>query len=176
MWIVDSPDTVRTDSVGRFVMPAMPAGTYTLLASDTLLVKAGVSRTGPTHLLIGEGQNVDVSVQFHSRADVLEQMCKGQHYTLGQGVMLGQVTDSTSSPRPNARIELWRRIQSRNTELFREEVSGEAGDDGRFIICGLPRDQLLRVRATQVDDTAETLVDARKEEVSLVTLRLKRKP
>jgi hypothetical protein len=176
VWVVDSPDTVRSDAEGRFTLPSLPPGSYTVLATDSVLARAGIARTNNQHVLLGEGGNSDIRIAYHARTTVLEMVCKGQRYTPGQGVVLGRILDASGTPVAGARLELWRRLVSENMELFREEISGEAGDDGRFIICGTPRDQLLRVRATVEDAAAEMLIDGKADEVSVVMLTLRPKP
>ncbi len=175
VWITDTPDTVTTDAEGRFALPSMPVGLYLLVASDSVLARMGIARTPVTHVLLGSGENTDVRVPFHSRADILERICVGQRYTFGQGVVLGRVVDTKGVVVPSARIELWRRIVSNKIELFREEIAGDAGEDGGFIICGTARDQLLRLRATKEDSSVETMIDA-KDEVSVVMLTLRPAP
>jgi hypothetical protein len=141
-----------------------------------VLARAGIARTETAHVLLMEDRSSDIRLPFHSRDDVLQMMCKGQRYVAGQGVVLGRIQDQSGAPMASARIELWRRIVNKNVELFREEIAGEAGDDGRFVVCGTPRDQVLRVRASVNDASAETLTDSRADGLGVVVLTVHRKP
>jgi hypothetical protein len=143
---------------------------YAVLATDSTLVASGLSRTSHYWVYLDRDRGAEIKLFFHPRAVILQQICVGQSYSPGTGVVLGQVLGTGGTPLANARIDVWRRIQSGNVELFRQEEGGAAGEDGRFVICGTPLDQQLRIRATYTRESGEILVDKWKEGIFVATL------
>src|SRR4029077_16390608 len=109
----------------------------------------------------------DIRLTFHPRSEILRALCNGQDYIAGTGVVIGQVLGTSGTPLANAKIDIWRRIKSGNVELFHQEPGGAAGDDGRFVICGTPLHQTLRIRAA---DSGEIIIDKWNDEVFVATL------
>ena len=118
-----------------------------------------VASTAHNWVFVDREHDADIRIIFHSRAEILEQLCAAQTYQQGTGVVIGRVVNAAGLPFPNARIDVWRRIKTSNIELFHQENGGRAGEDGRFIICGTPLDQPLRIRATGSVASSEVLVD-----------------
>ncbi|MDB4888966.1 MAG: hypothetical protein JWL61_821 [Gemmatimonadetes bacterium] len=170
VWMVKTRDTVTTDTSGRFELPYVLPGVYAVLAADSTLAASGLSRTSHYWVYLDRDRGADIKLFFHPRAVILQQLCAGQFYSPGTGVVIGQVLGIGGTPLANARIDVWRRIQSGNVELFRQEEGGAAGADGRFVICGTPLDQQLRIRATDTRESSEILVDKWKDEVFVATL------
>ncbi len=170
VWMVQTQDTVSTNADGRFELPYVLPGVYAVLATDSTFASSGLSRTSQYWVYLDRDRGADIKLLFHPRAVILQQLCRGQSYSSGTGVVIGQVLGTGGTPLANAKIDVWRRFQSGNVELFRQEEGGAAGEDGRFVICGTPLDQQLRIRATGTRESAEVLVDKWKDDVFIATL------
>jgi hypothetical protein len=170
VWMVKTSDTVTTNADGRFELPYVMPGVYAILATDSTFAASGLSRTSRYWVYVDRDRDADIELVFHERAEILQQLCVGQSYSAGAGVVIGQVIRAAGLPAANAKIEVWRRIKSANVELIRHDSSGTAGEDGRFIICGAPLDQQLRIRATYTRESGEITIDKWKDEVFVVTL------
>jgi hypothetical protein len=170
VWMVKTPDTVSTNADGRFELPYVMPGVYAVLATDSALSPSGLSRTSHYWVYLDRDRGADIKLLFHPRSEILQQLCQGQTYSAGTGVVIGQVLGTGGVPLANARIDVWRRIKTGNVELFHQEPGGAAGEDGRFVICGTPLDQQLRIRATDTRQSSEITIDTWKDEVFVATL------
>jgi hypothetical protein len=170
VWMVKTSDTVTTDAGGRFSLPYVLPGVYAVLATDSALATSGLSRTSHYWVFVDRDHDAEIRLLFHPRSEILGQLCQGQSYQEGTGVVLGRVISDGGTPRANAKIDVWRQIKSGNIELFRQEPSGAAGADGRFVICGVPLTQQLRIRATDTRDSGEIIIGEWKDEVMVATL------
>jgi hypothetical protein len=170
VWMMKTADTVTTTEDGRFMLPHVMPGVYAVLATDSALAASGLSRTSHYWVFVDRARDADIHIVYHPRSEILVQLCQGQKYRPGTGVVLGRVIGMGGAPIANAKIDVWRRIQSGNVELFRQEPSGAAGADGRFVICGSALNQKLRIRATDARESGELIVDEWKDEIVVATL------
>jgi hypothetical protein len=163
-------DTVTTGADGRFELPYVLPGIYAVLATDSTFAPSGLSLTSHYWVSLERNREEDIRLTFHPRSEILRALCQGQDYSAGTGVVLGQVLSTGGTPLANAKIDIWRRIKSGNVELFHQEPGGAAGEDGRFVICGTPLHQTLRIRAADSRDSGEIIIDNWKDEVVVATL------
>ncbi|MEO5818682.1 MAG: carboxypeptidase-like regulatory domain-containing protein [Gemmatimonadaceae bacterium] len=173
VWMMKTADTVTTTIDGRFELPYVTPGVYAVLATDSTFASSGLSRTSHYWVNLDREHVEDIKLVFHERAEILQQLCLGQSYAPGTGVVIGQVVGTGGLPAANAKIDVWRSIKSGNVELIRQEAGGAAGEDGRFVICGTPLDQQLRIRATDARESGEIIIDKWKDEVFVATLRVR---
>ena len=112
---------------------------------------------------------------YHPRSEVLPYLCPAKAYKPGTGVLLATVTNANGTVAAGAHIDVETRqaIVVGDTVMRPRRSSGEAGDDGRFAICGAALNQPLLVRATKGAESAEALVEDWKDEVMVTTLVLK---
>ena len=169
VWVMKTGDTVTTGADGGFSLPPLLPGLYAVLAADSALAESGLSRTAHNWVFVDREHDADIRLLFHSRAEILQQLCAAQTYHEGTGVVMGRVVNAGGLPIANARIDVWRRIKSNTVELFHQESGGHAGDDGRFIICGTPLDQPLRIRAWGAVASSEVFIEW-KDDVFVATL------
>ena len=174
VWMVKTEDTVTTNADGRFSLPYVLPGVYAVLATDSTFAASGLIRTSHYWVFVDRDRDADIRLLLHPRSEILAQLCPGQSYASGTGVVLGRVVGTGGMPLANAKIDVWRRIQSGRIELFHQEPGGSAGGDGRFVICGVPLDQVLRVRATDTRDSGEIMIDKWNDEVFVATLVIRR--
>lgn len=181
VWMLDTPDTVTTDTAGKFSLPAVPPGVYHIRASDSTLAAEGVARTVDVRLSLFTAGEWPVDLHLHSRAEVLPLVCPAKSYRAGTGVVMARVIDADGHPVASPRIE----VESPEAVTLHDSAivlarplqrSGDGGDDGRFVICGAALDRPLLMRATKGDARAQALIDKWKDEVIVLTIVLKPTP
>lgn len=172
VWMMESGDTVTSGADGRFLLPPVLPTIRAVLASDSTFALAGLARTAHYWVSLDRDtlRRSEIRLQMHPRSLVLDQLCRGQAYRSGTGVILGRAVTSTGTVMPNAQIDLWRQVKSAKVELFRNEPGGLAGGDGRFVICGVPLDQKLRIRVSGGGEAGEILIERWTEEVYAATI------
>jgi hypothetical protein len=176
VWFFGSNDTVRTGADGQFTLPFVFPGLYYVLASDSLLATEGIARTVTTSVYLSKPEERVIELRLHPRSAVLPLVCPAKSYKPGTGVLLSRVVDSTGQPAARAKIE----VAARQAFVAGDTVqrvltqTGEAGADGRFVICGAALDQPIAVRATKNGETATVLLDKWTDDVVVLTLALKR--
>ena len=178
IWMLDMPDTATSDADGRFALPYVLPGIYTVVASDSLLATQGVSRTIPiTIALRGLAMAGDSHVQLHlhPRAEVFPLVCPAKSYRPGTGVVMARVMNSDGTPVPNARVEVLtsQAVVAKDTITRAVKRAAESDENGRFVVCGASRDQTLVVQASSGELTAVSVVDRWPDEVVTITLTVK---
>jgi hypothetical protein len=175
VWVAGTGDTAITAADGTFRLPYMFPGRYIVRASDSTLAMLGISRTLPQAVQLFTPGNWDVWLTLHPRSVVLPHVCPANAYKPGTGVLFATVINANGTPAAGARVEVETRqaIVVGDTLMRARSSSGNAGDDGRFVVCGAALNQPLLIRAIKGDETAVALVDQWKDEVMSTTLVLK---
>jgi Carboxypeptidase regulatory-like domain len=174
VWVRGSIDTTTTGADGTFRLPYMYPGKYVVLASDSTLAPLGIARTVPTPVQMYAPGIWDLWLTFHPRSAVLPLVCPAKSYQPGTGVLMAKVTFADGTPASGALID----VETKQTIVIGDTVTrprrtiGEAGDDGRFVICGAALDQPMLVRATKGASSASATVETWKDDVISVTLVL----
>lgn len=175
VWLRGTPDTAKTDAAGRFEMPPVPPGLYVVTASDSALAAEGIPRSLPVYTTVFvDAAAQDVKLDFFPRTQVLASVCPRSSYKPGTGVLLARVLDSRGAPASFAEIEVETKSSAAADSLAQPETRlGEAGDDGRFVVCGIAHDRSVIVRAFKAREGAGVSIDRWGDEIVSVTLRLK---
>lgn len=173
VWMLNTHDTVTTGADGRFVLPYVLPGLYYVLATDSVLVDFGLSRTAWTGVALSRTAESNLHLRYHSRAEALRAACEGQRYRVGTGVVLARVVDKDGAPVSEARIDVWQRRSPADTVSRDSDRGGESGEDGAVVICGAALDRALRIRATNGQESAELTIEGFKDEVVVATLALR---
>jgi hypothetical protein len=173
VWMLNTHDTVTSGPDGRFVLPYMLPGLYYVLATDSVLVGFGLSRTPWTAVALSRNGDSNLRMRYHSRGEALRAACEGQRYRPGTGVVLARVVDKDGAPVADARIDVWQRASPSDTTSRGSDRSGETSEDGDVVICGAPLDRALRVRATSGKESAEVSIDSFTTDVYVARLVLR---
>jgi hypothetical protein len=175
IWVRDGSDTTISGPDGSFRMPYMFPGKYVVLASDSTLAAQGISRTIPVTVQMFAPGIWDLWLTLHPRSEVLPLVCPAKSYVPGTGVLMAKVTDAHGNPASGAHIEVETKqaIVVGDTIMRPRRSSGEAGDDGRFVICGAALDQPMTIRAVKGTDSASATLDKWTDDVVVFTLVLK---
>lgn len=175
VWMAGTRDTVRSAADGTFHFPYVFPGIYAVFASDTVLAMEGVSRTVVSRVALFAPGEQEVTLHYHPRSEVLPLVCPANSYKPGTGVLMARVFTSNGEPAANARIEVEvQRILVAGDTIVQPQIRrGEAGEDGKFVICGAMRDRPMIVRAYKEKESAGVAVDEWKEEIATVSLVLR---
>jgi hypothetical protein len=175
VWLRDGRDTAYTNELGRFALPYVSPGIYTVLASDSALAGEGISRTIATRIQLFSAGDHALALRLHPRSEVFPLICPANSYKEGTGVLLAKVQMADGSPAATARIEVeTTQLIVVGDTLARPSIRrGEAGDDGRFVICGIDRTRRLVVRAFKDKEAMGVALDNWRDEVAPVTITLR---
>jgi protocatechuate 3,4-dioxygenase beta subunit len=118
--------SVTTDEAGRFLITALPAGTYTITASKTGFVNAAfgqrrVAREG-TPIQLADGQQL---------ANVNLALARG-------AVIAGQVLDEDGEPLARAMVQVLRYQYVRGEKRLTPSGGDQSDDRGQYRVYGLP--------------------------------------
>jgi hypothetical protein len=178
VWLRDGRDTASTNADGIFHLPYQPPGIYTVLASDSVLAGEGISRTVAVRVQLFSAGDHALSLRLHPRSEVFPLLCPANSYKEGTGVLLAKLLMSDGTPAANARIE----VEATQLIVVGDTIArpsirkGEAGEDGRFVICGIDKSRRLIVRAFKGREAAGVALDNWLDDVAPVTINLKSMP
>jgi hypothetical protein len=144
--LTGTPYSGVVDTAGRFTISGVPAGRYGIGFTDTWVQELGVS-VAIDSVLVGDGDVTRHDMLGPTRADVLRELCPGQHEgdrTSGNGLLYGFAMHSETGD-PLTGVEVrgeWRHGEAR---YWRD---GRTRADGRYTLCWVPDDLDLHVRIT----------------------------
>lgn len=182
VWFNGGRDTVVADSEGVFRFPYEFPGNYVLVASDSVLAAQSIGRNIPTRVFLTETRDVAVQLILHSRSEVLPLVCPAASYVPGTGVVFARLLNADGSAADHAQVQVEtsaRLAAKRDTAAARDTIDqplrrlGEAGDDGRFVVCGAGLDRPLRVRGMKNNLVGEATIDQWSDEIASMTIVLK---
>jgi len=180
VWFSGGRDTVVADDKGEFDFKSQFPGSYVLVASDSALATQSIGRNIPTRVFLTESRDVPVHVILHPRSEILPLVCPASSYKAGSGVVFARLINSDGSIADHARVEV-----ETTARLVRDSLAvsdtliqpirriGEAGDDGKFIVCGAGLDRPLRVRGVKNGLAGEATVGRWIDEIATLTIVLK---
>ena len=134
--------TVITDSLGKFTIDSLPAGTYQVGVFHPLLESLGVTlATKP--FVVGPDSAAVVNLSVPSLATLVSHYCEGSQTTSAPSAFAGRVLDpDTDAPITGARVSLaWTDVTvSKETGVVRtpHELHTESNTSGFFKFCTLP--------------------------------------
>jgi hypothetical protein len=134
--------TLVTDSLGRFRIDSLPAGTYQVGVFHPLLDTLGISlATKPFH--VGADSSTSVFLAVPSAATIIRGACPVRPRAQGTSAVIGHVTDpETLLPVAGAEVSLaWSQVEvSKETGVHRSPrlLYDSTDASGKFHICGLP--------------------------------------
>ena len=149
-----------TDSVGRFRVDSVAPGKYVLSITHPRLDTLGASLE-PVSLALDRGESLDITFTTPSPATIGRSMCPAP-LSANAALVRGSVRRERGGlPVADAGVVArwdgdWRSVAGGFT-TFLTEVSSTSDASGHFTLCGLPRDRLLEIRATDSESPGEPL-------------------
>lgn len=156
----DGSRSAASDSLGRFVIPDVPAGRYRAVLLHELLDYLRLSvRT--SDIAVPAGDTLHLALSVPSPATVIRSRCPEQGTGPDSAALLGVVTDVHDRPVENATVLLnWRQITvSRETGVGENEQhrASVTLPDGSFAICEVPGDLAGQARVAKGGDSSGTV-------------------
>ena len=143
--------TLVTDSLGRFRIDSIPAGTYQVGVFHPLLDTLGISlATQPFR--VGADSVTSVVLAVPSASTIIRRQCPIRPRAQGTSAVIGRVTDpETLQPVAGAEVSIaWTQIEaSKESGIHRSPrlVYDSTDADGKFRICGLPNSMQATLQA-----------------------------
>ena len=181
VWFNGGRDTVVADAQGEFDFKYQFPGMYVLVASDSTLASQGIGRSIPMRVFLTDTRDDSVQVILHPRSEILPLVCPRTSYKPGSGVVFARLLNADGSIADHAHVEVETsaRMVVRDSLVVPDTLDapirriGEAGDDGRFIVCGAGLDRPLRVRGLKNGLTGQATIDRWIDEIAILTIVLK---
>jgi Carboxypeptidase regulatory-like domain len=147
-------DTVVTDSLGRFSFAAMVPGKYRLQVADTTLEAFATSRRDWRVVDVVVGQMADVRQTLPPIGTTIAHVCRNSG-SVFRAVVVGQMLGQDSTTVSNGSVRAWWRVNvgGQSFELTRED---RVDARGRFLICGVPNDVVVRLQWSSGSAQADT--------------------
>ena len=147
-----TPQAVTTDSSGRFSLPWVLPGKYTLRASDTAFAAFLEPRRKARVIDVGADSQDIGSLEVPSRRDAVRTVCDGGGHPTG-AALFGTVS-APPGPVPSG-VEV--RVEGAGESISSVRSAASRGhpvtpdDSGRFRLCGLPTGRILRLTLLRQD-------------------------
>lgn len=140
-----------SDSLGRFRVDSLPAGTYQVGIFHPLLDSLAISLSSPSFSLGADSVSL-IRLAVPSAATLVAQKCTPRMRTLGNSAIFGRLIDpDTEEPVPHAEVSIvW--VQYDMSTAFGVKptprlVRDSTDSDGVFRLCGLPSELDARLQA-----------------------------
>jgi hypothetical protein len=146
--LAGTPDTVLTNAAGTFQLTPIP-GKYDISVRDTTLHAYVQSRMVSQSVDAALGHTTTIKVELAPIADVIDDVCHGVQVYEGEKILLGHVFAPDRPRIPNATVSAtWEEpyIVGGAIATRRTRRDSDVDSEGRFIVCGIPRARLTRMR------------------------------
>jgi hypothetical protein len=173
VWLANAPDTVISDSSGRYTFNGVLPGTYLVLAADSALAAVDLVQ-GRRAVDVRAGDHLEASILVVPPRMVVAARCRSQSMPPSSGAVLGRVVDASGAAVAHASIEAtWRQAPNGVGEQAEPDRAVKSDDAGRFAICGVPSGATVRVHATSTSPSSTSqAADARWTQRGLMTATL----
>lgn len=169
------------DEKGRFRFDSLTAGRYSI-AFETAYLDSLELTLPPHEVVLGDGDQARVALAAPSGATLRAAACPGLTIPMGQGAVVGQVTDADSGePLSFAYVVVrWADLSIDKTTFQPSSTArtGAVAADtlGRYRLCGVPTDSFLFIQVQHDGRVGSTVSVTVGEEggVSLLNLSLSR--
>jgi hypothetical protein len=150
--LAGTPDTVRTDSAGKFRLETLP-GKYVLEASDTTLATFVEPRTQSRTVELRLGADATTRLEVAAIDDVVRELCRDQPMPAGSTLMVGSIVSAAGRLPRDAVVEatMQQILSASSVRATKQTISLD--DRGRFVVCGAPQDRQVHLRL-QASDSA----------------------
>src|SRR6185503_6092434 len=181
--LLSSPDTVVTDSLGRFQFTDLVPGPYVVAAADTRYASYGLGARDEKDVIVERGATTAVALSMPPLADRIRDYCRGAGIvvddTAHAGTILGRILLPDGSPANNAIVDA-RRLgpgEGMGDVIPSFGPMSNKADrlrTGTFIICGVERGRtmLFRIAHPHADTTDARVQLADDERVREIIIRM----
>jgi len=143
-----TPNAVRADSAGRFLLEGIPAGSAVLSVESDALDSLGIS-IAPVRVELRASERRALALATPSAATIIAAVCAAGDVAADEGVLSGIVRDvRTRAPAGGARIDVtWDVWVAQGTALQKRHtgVAVRSAENGAYVACGVPADALVHI-------------------------------
>lgn len=148
--LVGTGRSVETDVRGRFRIPGVEEGRFTLRLRDDRLTSWGLEPPFRT-VEVTPGELVEVDLSTPGPATVARALCP--EAGAGTAALTGRVRLEDEGPLPGATVAaVWPDPELRERYVHRET---ETDERGRYVLCGVPAGAQVAVRAARDGEVSE---------------------
>ena len=148
--------TAKADAAGRITISPVLEGKYTARVRSGLMDSLGIAAV-ERDVEVRADAHVD-SIALPAARDVLIKVCTKDSVQHGEGMLRGTVRDEHGQALRQAAVTVTWPVSFANVDdqlkLSEQTLGVLTGDDGRWRICGVPRDVLLATRVASDSGTA----------------------
>jgi hypothetical protein len=160
--LAGTSDTAMTDNAGEFEIQAIP-GRYSVVATDTTLRAFIAPRSERLGVDVAHGAVAPVHMEFAPIGDVVNDICHGQRMRDSSIILVGYVSRGDNATLRNTHVRaLWQddyTQQAMGITVLQREQDATVDDQGRFIVCGVARERVVKLGLRQGDShLADTTV------------------
>jgi len=164
-----TPWVAYTDSAGRFVIPAMPAGTYSVTFTHSRQAATGFARQ-PVIADLSTDTVAEVALAVHGERSMLARHCPGLRPDLG---LIAGIVLRESDPVPGATVEVqWAGLGGDRASVLQRVLRTTTEADGTFVFCEVPMEVQLEVRARSGEQHTSGTTILERQRVMLYPVRL----
>ena len=146
-----------TDSAGRFLMDDLREGVFKAAFSHPLLDSLGVYPPG-VEVEITLDEATDVRLSIPSSETILAASCRVEEENAGTSALVGTVRSSEAEhPVPGATVAVWWTVGEEPDPPVPESAQTTTDVEGRYVLCGLPSNRSLDVRASFLEYEGSTI-------------------
>ena len=146
--------STTTDTAGHFTFDSLPPGDYVVALESAMLDSLELSMP-PRSVTVAPNDPTHVDLSIPSGVTLRALVCPGTLLPTGIGTLIGRVSDaSTGRPLRGAVLTIGWSVTSVDPVTLRstnapQGTRVESDSLGRFLVCGVPTDTYLDVRATR---------------------------
>jgi hypothetical protein len=152
--VVGSNQEVFTNAEGRYSITGVDPGRYRVRFVDPGLQDVGFAPEPVTRDVI-RGESTVLDFHMPSLGDVLFDACRGVERVDGPAILAGVVVDRRGRPVSGATVTVewsgYRFVDPADpSSIIQQDVDGasyQTGSDGAYVVCGVPTDTTIRIRA-----------------------------
>ena len=145
--------TATSDSAGRFTLVDVVPGRYTLGFQHPRLDSLGFDAVTRVLEVTRNRGSVTANLALPSAATLRASLCGGAPDTTG--TIIGRVRDAASDTAATGTVVVARwaelTLGAAGIQRSEQQVDGRVGRDGRYVLCGVPTDVAVLVRAISAD-------------------------
>ncbi len=159
-----------TNERGEYSLTPLPAGTYSVQASDTSLQRFAGTRTMASTVVVERGHLSTARMEVPRITDLLADICRSQPIPRGHSTIVGALGAPGGVPFRGASVKAtWAEdivIGSAGSgdakrppvAVRSREQTSDVDATGRFVVCGVPTERTIQLRFTDPTRSADTTV------------------
>ncbi len=134
-----------SDSAGRFTIPDLVPGPYSIAVTDTLLTPLDIALKTQVSFVAARDSTTSIAFEAPTAEEYAAQMCSRRAPTAGRAVIVGRAVFPNGAPAAEAQVEAALVSDAGLQRMQKEKTDGR----GLFHICNVPVGAKVQVRIEQ---------------------------